>query len=196
MRKFIVGGVAIICAAFTVTACGGSGDRKTGTVGKAGTSSLATDLAQKASVKTDVTPVAAVDSASMPAPAPVNPDSTSAGVRHTLVLGESRGGFAFNAKTLSDEAKAMIDEMFKTRTDLAGAHFVIEGHTDNLGRKDVNDRIGLERAEAVRLYLNEKHQVSWDCIGVISYGSEQPVADNATDEGRAQNRRVVIKVVD
>ena len=82
------------------------------------------------------------------------------------------------------------------KVDLKDAHFEIEGHTDNLGSKEVNERVGLARAEAVRLYLSERYEVPMDCIKVVSYGLEKPVADNATEEGRAMNRRVVIKVVD
>ena len=98
---------------------------------------------------------------------------------------------------LSEEAKAKIDEMFTgDKFDLKDAHFEIEGYTDNLGSKEVNDQVGLARAEAVRQYLGEQHEIPGNCISVVSYGMEKPVADNSTPEGRAKNRRVVIKVVD
>jgi outer membrane protein OmpA-like peptidoglycan-associated protein len=48
----------------------------------------------------------------------------------------------------------------------------------------------------VRQYLGEEHEIPGDCISVVSYGMEKPVADNSTPDGRARNRRVVIKVVD
>ena len=51
------------------------------------------------------------------------------------------------------------------------------------------------RAEAVKRYLYEQHQVPLHKINVISYGEEKPVAPNNTRDGRAQNRRVVIKVL-
>jgi outer membrane protein OmpA-like peptidoglycan-associated protein len=55
--------------------------------------------------------------------------------------------------------------------------------------------LGLERAENVKRYIYEQHQVPLHRINVISYGEEKPVAPNNTRDGRAQNRRVVIKVL-
>jgi outer membrane protein OmpA-like peptidoglycan-associated protein len=71
----------------------------------------------------------------------------------------------------------------------------IEGHTDNVGAKEFNEQLGLERAEAVKRYLYEQHQVPLHKINVISYGEDKPAAPNRTRDGRAQNRRVVIKVL-
>ena len=71
----------------------------------------------------------------------------------------------------------------------------IEGHTDNVGSKELNDRLGMERAETVKRYLYEQHQVPRPKINVISYGEDKPIAPNRTREGRAQNRRVVVKVL-
>jgi peptidoglycan-associated lipoprotein len=59
----------------------------------------------------------------------------------------------------------------------------------------VNQRIGEARAEAVKRYLYEAHQVPLHKINVISWGEEKPVSPNKTREGRAQNRRVVIRVL-
>ena len=71
----------------------------------------------------------------------------------------------------------------------------IEGHTDSTGSAELNERLGLERAESVKQYLYEQHQVPLHKINVISYGEEKPVAPNDTREGRAQNRRVVVRVL-
>ena len=71
----------------------------------------------------------------------------------------------------------------------------IEGHTDNVGDKATNERIGLARAEGVKRYLYEQYQVPLHKINVISYGEDKPIAPNKTKAGRAQNRRVVIKVL-
>ena len=81
------------------------------------------------------------------------------------------------------------------KADPKGVYIEIEGHTDNVGAQDVNERIGLERAEAVKRYLYEQHQIPLHKINVISYGEDKPVAPNNTKDGRAQNRRVVIKVL-
>jgi outer membrane protein OmpA-like peptidoglycan-associated protein len=53
----------------------------------------------------------------------------------------------------------------------------------------------MERAEAVKRYIYESHQVPLHKINVISYGEEKPVSPNRTREGRAQNRRVVTRVL-
>jgi outer membrane protein OmpA-like peptidoglycan-associated protein len=129
---------------------------------------------------------------------PVGSDKTATAVRYSLVLGDSRTGFAKNAVWLTPNAKARIDEMFASGNTVAllAAHFEIEGHTDNSGTEEANRRVGLARAEAVKRYLHEKYAIAEDCITVVGYGPEQPLGDNGTEEGRAQNRRVVIKVLD
>ena len=81
------------------------------------------------------------------------------------------------------------------KADPKNVYFEIEGHTDNVGDDDVNEKIGLERAEAVKRYLYEQHQIPLHKMNVISYGEDKPVAPNKTKAGRAQNRRVVIKVL-
>jgi len=113
-----------------------------------------------------------------------------------VVLSEDSGNFKFGKVDLPQEAKAKLDEMIeKMKADPKGAYFEIEGHTDNVGDAKVNERIGLERAEAVKRYLYEQHQIPLHKMNVISYGEDKPVAPNKTKEGRAQNRRVVIKVL-
>jgi outer membrane protein OmpA-like peptidoglycan-associated protein len=74
-------------------------------------------------------------------------------------------------------------------------YFEIEGHTDNVGSEDYNVQLGEKRAMAVRNYLAEKG-VPLHALNVISYGESQPVADNSAPQGRAQNRRVVIRVLE
>jgi peptidoglycan-associated lipoprotein len=71
----------------------------------------------------------------------------------------------------------------------------IEGHTDNVGDAKYNEVLGMNRAEAVKRYLYEQHQVPLHKMNVISYGEGKPVSPNRTRDGRAQNRRVVIKVL-
>jgi peptidoglycan-associated lipoprotein len=112
------------------------------------------------------------------------------------VLSEDQGNFKFGKTTLPDEAKAKIDEMVsQLKTDPKNIYLEIEGHTDNVGDAKTNERIGLERAEAVKRYLYEQYQIPLHKMNVISYGKEKPVAPNKTKAGRAQNRRVVIKVL-
>jgi len=115
---------------------------------------------------------------------------------YEVTLSEDQGNFAFNKATLPDEAKARLDKMVSDlKADPKGIYIEIEGHTDNRGTPEVNEKIGMERAEAVKRYLYEQHQVPLHKINVISYGEEKPVAPNNTRDGRAQNRRVVVKVL-
>src|SRR5258708_7710914 len=76
-----------------------------------------------------------------------------------------------------------------------GDFFEIDGHPDSVGDKTYNEKLGLERAEAVKRYLYESHQIPLHKMNVISYGEDTPVAETKTKVGRAQNRRVVIRVL-
>ena len=123
-------------------------------------------------------------------------DKASKRLVYETVLSEDEGNFKFGKTMLPDEAKAKLDMMIvQIKADPKGAYFEIEGHTDNVGDTLLNQKIGLERAEAVKRYLYEQHQVPLHKMNVISYGKEKPVAPNKTKAGRAQNRRVVIKVL-
>ena len=112
------------------------------------------------------------------------------------VLSEDRGQFKLGKADLPEDATMAIDTMVnQLKADKKAVWVEIEGHTDNTGDKKYNEQLGLNRAEAVKRYLYEKHQVPLHKINVISYGEEKPVAPNNTRDGRAQNRRVVIKVL-
>ena len=112
------------------------------------------------------------------------------------VLSEDRGQFKLGKWELPEDATAALDNMVnQLKGDKKALWVEIEGHTDATGDKMLNEKLGLARAEAVKRYLYEKHQVPLHKINVISYGEEKPVAPNNTRDGRAQNRRVVIKVL-
>ena len=123
-------------------------------------------------------------------------DKASKRLIYEVVLSEDQGNFTFGRTVLPDEAKNRIDEVInQLKADPKGVYIEVEGHTDSVGPKTVNERIGLERAESVKRYLYEHHQIPLHKINVISYGEDKPVAPNNTRAGRAQNRRVVIKVL-
>jgi len=123
-------------------------------------------------------------------------DSIKRKMLYEVVLSEDNGNFKFGAAKLPDEAKAKIDELIaKLMADPKGAYFEIEGHTDNVGDKWVNEKLGAERAETVKRYLYEQHKIPLHRVNVISYGEDKPVMDNKTSANRAQNRRVVIRVL-
>ena len=113
-----------------------------------------------------------------------------------VVLNESSAGFQFGKKDLPDPAKQQIDDLIsKLQQDPKNVFIEIEGHTDNVGPAEYNEKLGLERAQTVERYLYEKHQVPLHKMNIISYGMTKPIADNKTKDGRAQNRRVVIRVL-
>lgn len=123
-------------------------------------------------------------------------DKASKRIIYEVTLNEDQGNFKFGQAQLPDEAKSRIDEVVKQlKANPNGAFIEVEGYTDSIGTKDYNDKLGLDRAEAVKRYIYEQHQVPLHRINVISYGPDKPVAPNTTREGRAKNRRVVIKVL-
>jgi outer membrane protein OmpA-like peptidoglycan-associated protein len=123
-------------------------------------------------------------------------DKASRKLIYTVVINDEQGNFKFDKAELPDDAKTKIDEMVdQIKANPQAVYFEIEGYTDSTGSRSYNEKLGLERAEAVKKYLYEEHQIPLHKINVISYGSEKPVAPNTTKAGRAQNRRVVIKVL-
>ena len=123
-------------------------------------------------------------------------DKASKRIVYEVVLNEEKGNFKFGKATMPEDVTPELDQLVqKLKANPNGAFIEIEGHTDNVGNPDINYKLGLERAEAVKRYLYENHQVPLHKINVISYGEDKPVGDNKTKDGRAQNRRVVIKVL-
>jgi peptidoglycan-associated lipoprotein len=126
-------------------------------------------------------------------------DSIEAANRKLLfevVLSEDQGKFSFGKTELPAEAKSAIDQMVDgIKSQKSSVWIEIEGHTDNVGDAKYNEVLGMNRAEAVKRYLYEQHQVPLHKMNVISYGEGKPVSPNRTRDGRAQNRRVVIKVL-
>jgi outer membrane protein OmpA-like peptidoglycan-associated protein len=115
---------------------------------------------------------------------------------YEVTLSEDQGNFLFDGAALPDAAKARLDQMVnQLKADPKGIFIEIEGHTDNVGTAAYNEHLGLERADVVKRYLYEQHQVPLHKINVISYGEDKPVAPNTTRAGRGQNRRVVVRVL-
>ena len=116
---------------------------------------------------------------------------------YEVTLSEDQGNFKFAKTDLPDEAKARLDQLIGQLKGTQGKdlYIEVEGHTDSVGSEEGNYDLGLERAEAVKRYLYMQHQVPLHKINVISYGEQKPLAPNTTREGRAQNRRVVVRVL-
>jgi peptidoglycan-associated lipoprotein len=115
---------------------------------------------------------------------------------YETVLTDEKVRFGFNRAELSPEAKAALDEFAnQIKTENKPVYIEIQGHTDNVGSEQYNEQLGLERAEAVRLYLNQQYGFPLHRINVISYGETAAVDSNTTREGRAHNRRVALVVL-
>jgi outer membrane protein OmpA-like peptidoglycan-associated protein len=115
---------------------------------------------------------------------------------YTVVLSDDERQVNCGKATLPDEATAKVDDLVnQLKASPNGAYLEIEGHTDSVGAKEINECIGLERAEAVKRYLFEQHQIPHHKMNIISYGMTKPMASNKSYEGSARNRRVVIRVL-
>jgi outer membrane protein OmpA-like peptidoglycan-associated protein len=116
---------------------------------------------------------------------------------YTVTLSNDKVTFPFNKAEVADDAKAVIDDAIgQLKAENRGVFFEIEGHTDSTGPDEYNLKLGEERALAVRNYLHEQHGIALSRMEVISYGEAKPVAKNGSRADRAQNRRVVIKVLE
>lgn len=116
---------------------------------------------------------------------------------YETVLTDDKVRFGFDKAELSDEAQAALSQFaqeLKAQYN-RDVYIEIQGHTDATGPDQYNLELGLERAEAVRRYLSREHGIPLHRMSVISYGEAEPIADNGSREGRAQNRRVVLVVL-
>jgi outer membrane protein OmpA-like peptidoglycan-associated protein len=114
---------------------------------------------------------------------------------YSMVLSDDSVKFPVDSSKLSPEAdQRLADFAEKLKGDNRNVYLEIQGHTDARGADTLNKRLGEERAEAVRLFMNQ-HGVPLNRMATISYGKSDPVADNKTRTGRAQNRRVVLIVM-
>jgi len=115
---------------------------------------------------------------------------------YETVLSDDKVRFGFDKTGISDEAKAPLDEFAAPIVSGNQNVFIeIQGHTDSVGSDQYNEELGLERAEAVRRYLNLQHKIPLHRMSVISYGESAPVTENNSRDSRAQNRRVVLVVL-
>jgi len=114
---------------------------------------------------------------------------------YSMVLSDDSVKFKASSSKLSPEAQQRLTDFAeKLKTDNRNVYLEIQGHTDARGPDSVNQRLGEERAEAVRLFMNQ-HGVPLNRMSTISYGKADPVTDNKNRTDRAQNRRVVLVVM-
>lgn len=107
------------------------------------------------------------------------------------VTKEIRVLFDTNKSVVKPEYNGDIETVAKLLKDYPTAKVEIQGHTDSRGSAALNDKLSQSRADAVAKVLSDKYGIGADRISSKGYGASQPVADNKTVEGRAQNRRTV-----
>jgi outer membrane protein OmpA-like peptidoglycan-associated protein len=104
--------------------------------------------------------------------------------------------FKVNSAVLSPEAKRQLDDFAAKLGDAKGFMVEVSGHTDSTGGEAKNLRLSRERAESVVEYLTIQHHIpARRFITPMGYGKNEAVADNSTPAGRAQNRRVEVKML-
>jgi outer membrane protein OmpA-like peptidoglycan-associated protein len=110
---------------------------------------------------------------------------------------EDRVKFGTDKYELSKSSKDALSDFAGKVKALNEQYFVeIQGHTDDTGGSRYNDELGQRRADAVRRYLSRAYKMPLNRMSTISYGDTLPVASNKTKKGRAQNRRVVLVVLE
>jgi len=134
------------------------------------------------------TPAPAVAPAPPPPP-PKAPEPTSEKVSFA-----AEALFDFDKSAVKPDGKAALDDLLQKLQGMNTEVMITVGHTDSVGSDDYNQKLSLRRAEAVKAYLVSKG-VDTARVYTEGKGETQPIADNATAEGRAKNRRVTVEVV-
>lgn len=115
---------------------------------------------------------------------------------YEVVLTDEQLQFATDSAVLSKAAQAALDDFVaKLKAENRGFYIEVQGHTDKTGFAHTNHLLGERRAEAVKRYLNMNGGIPLHRLNTISYGGSKPLASNKTAEGRKQNRRVVLVVI-
>jgi OmpA-OmpF porin, OOP family len=112
---------------------------------------------------------------------------------HAVV--ETTVHFGFNKANLTPKAKEALDKLASEIQNTKGYIVAVDGNTDSVGSENYNYELSQRRARAVIQYLAAEHNVPAHKIYVIGLGKDKPVAKNNTREGRAENRRVDVKLM-
>lgn len=101
--------------------------------------------------------------------------------------------FGYDKSELTNSAETNLDKLINVLKEYPETNIEVQGHTDNKGSDKYNHRLSERRAIAVAAFL-KNHGISSSRLTTKGYGENAPVADNSTDEGRAQNRRVTFLI--
>jgi len=96
---------------------------------------------------------------------------------------------------ISDASKKQLDAVIKQLETAPGFRIQVHGHTDDMGKERYNMELSLKRANFIVDYVEEKG-IDPDRLVVEGFGSDRPLAPNTTEEGRARNRRVEVKLIE
>lgn len=102
--------------------------------------------------------------------------------------------FQSGSSTLTPQGRSVLDEMAAALLKISGRTVEVAGHTDSQGSRDTNIALAVARAETVKAYLGTKG-VSPASVQTLGVGPDRPLADNASPEGRARNRRIEFRVL-
>jgi OOP family OmpA-OmpF porin len=101
--------------------------------------------------------------------------------------------FDFDKSDIRSDGRPVLDEAIRVLQAEPGVTVTVEGHTDSMGTDAYNQALSERRARAVASYL-KAGGISGKRLSTVGYGESKPVASNATDDGRAQNRRVEFRI--
>ncbi|HYU43317.1 MAG TPA: OmpA family protein, partial [Vicinamibacteria bacterium] len=95
---------------------------------------------------------------------------------YTVTLSNDKVTFPVNRAAVSTDARSLVDEAIaQLKAENRGVYFEIEGHTDSTGPEAYNEKLGLDRATAVRNYMHDQLGIALNRLEVISYGESKPV---------------------
>ncbi|MGA9979450.1 MAG: OmpA family protein [Candidatus Sulfotelmatobacter sp.] len=120
---------------------------------------------------------------------------TVANLDNYHAVAETSVKFGFNRDNLTPKAKEALDELAGSLASTKGYILALEGGTDSVGSADYNYDLSQRRANSVIQYLASKYNVPAHKIYVIGLGKDKPVEDNKTRAGRADNRRVDVRLM-
>jgi outer membrane protein OmpA-like peptidoglycan-associated protein len=120
----------------------------------------------------------------------------ASGDLHYNVVQSREVNFGFDKYTLTPKTRGALDEVAQVLDQNPRYILEIVGNTDQVGNPRYNLRLGQERAETVRRYLNDEHHVPLSKMATISYGSGKPVSHGEGDANRSRNRRAEIRILE
>lgn len=104
--------------------------------------------------------------------------------------------FDFDDSQLKPDAQAILDQLSTGLSSHPRYVLEVRGYADAMGSNRYNYNLGRERAEQVMRYMMSRHAVPSSRIAIISFGEDEPVADNTNEDGRSQNRRVQVRLLE